>query len=192
MPKPAAKTAAKKTAAKKTAAKKTAVKKLAAKKTAAKKAVSKASTKKSPTKKPLVKKAPAKTASAPRARKPAARTDYGKRVDSFFARQPARLRPITDALRGLVASAAPDAVSSIKWGMPFYEIEGSSMCAIGAHKTHVNLILSGPPSAFVDPDRRLSGEGRMGRHLKVTSVDDIPRTQVTTWLRRAAEVARSR
>ena len=32
----------------------------------------------------------------------------------------------------------------------------------------------------------------MSRHLKVSSVDDIPRAQVTTWLRRAAEVARSR
>jgi hypothetical protein len=46
--------------------------------------------------------------------------------------------------------------------MPFYTLDGGMMCAIGAHKAHVNLILSGPPGAFDDPEGRLTGDGKTG------------------------------
>ena len=85
------------------------------------------------------------------------RKDLGAPVDGFFARQPAHLKPITDALRKLVAEAAPKATGAIKWGMPFYELDGVMLCAIGAHKKHVNLILPGAPD---DPGGLLEGEGK--------------------------------
>jgi hypothetical protein len=154
----------KKTAAKKTAAKKTAAKKTAAKKTAAKKT----------------------------AAKPAPRADFGAPIDGFFAKQPAELRAILEELRKLVEEAAPDAESSLKWGMPFYTLDGTMMCALGGHRSHVNLILSGPPSAYADPDGRLTGESKIGRHLKLTSLDELPRKAVRTWLRTAAELARKK
>jgi hypothetical protein len=112
-------------------------------------------------------------AKKPAARRPAPRADYG-----FFAKQPAHLRAILDELRKLVDEAAPDADSSLKWGMPFYTVGGTMMCGLGAHKSHVNLILSGPPGAFADPEGRLSGEGKMGRHLKLTTLDELPRKAV--------------
>ncbi|MBI2393643.1 MAG: DUF1801 domain-containing protein [Deltaproteobacteria bacterium] len=76
--------------------------------------------------------------------------------------------------------------------MPFFELGGNMMCALGAHEAHVNLILSGPPDAFADPDGLLSGEGKLGRHLELTSVDDLPRTKVRGWLRTAAKLTRER
>jgi hypothetical protein len=45
----------------------------------------------------------------------------------------------------------------------------------------VNLILSGPPGTFEDPERRLTGEGKPGRHLKLTSLDELPRDAVRGW-----------
>jgi hypothetical protein len=123
-------------------------------------------------------------------KKPAPRADFGAPVDAFFAKQPAPLRAILDALRAMVEQAAPEATASIKWGMPFYAINGAMMCALGAHKSHVNLILSGPPGAFADPEGRLSGEGKTGRHLKLTSLEELPREAVGSWLRTAAELAR--
>jgi hypothetical protein len=125
-------------------------------------------------------------------RKPPPRADYGAPIDGFFARQPAHLRPILDALRELVDRAAPDATSSIKWGMPFYSIGGNMMCALAAHKSHVNLVLARVDGGFADPDGRLEGTGKTGRHLKLRGLDDLPRTAVAGWLRAAAKHARGR
>jgi hypothetical protein len=124
------------------------------------------------------------------ARKPAPRADYGAPIDGFFSKQPEHLRTILDELRKLIEEAAPDAQSSLKWGMPFYTLKGAMMCATSAHKSHVNLILSGAPDAFRDPEGRLTGEGKTGRHLKLTALDELPRDAVRGWLRTAAEIAR--
>jgi hypothetical protein len=137
-------------------------------------------------KKPAAKKKPV----AKKPMKHGPRADLGKPIDGFFAKQPATLRPILEALRKLVEEAAPDATSSIKWGMPFYEVNGTMMAALGAHKAHVNLILSGPPDAFRDPKGRLTGTAKGGRHLKLTSLAELPRDDVRRWLRTAAELAR--
>ena len=133
--------------------------------------------------------ATAKPAAAAR-KKPGPRADLGKPIDGFFKRQAGALQPIARALRALIESAAPEARSSIKWGMPFFMIGDSMVCAIGAHKAHVNLILSGPPGTFSDPDGLLSGDGKTGRHLKLTANDTIPTAAVRGWLRTA--VARAR
>lgn len=120
------------------------------------------------------------------------RADYGAPIDGFFAKQPPHLREILEALRKLVEEAAPDATSSIKWGMPFYSIDGAMMCALGAHKSHVNLILAGPPGTFADPGGLLEGEGKTGKHLKLTKVGELPRDRVRGWLRTAAKLAREK
>ena len=132
--------------------------------------------------------APAKLA----AKKPAPRADFGAPIEGYFSRQPAQLRAILEELRKLIEEAAPEAKSSIKWGMPFYTLDGAMMCAIGAHKSHVNLILSGVPGTFADPEGRLSGEGKTGRHLKLTTLADLPREAVRGWLRAAAALAREK
>jgi hypothetical protein len=132
------------------------------------------------------KKAPAKK-SAPR--KPAPRADLGASIDGFFTRQPPHLRPLLEELRRLVEEAAPGAESSIKWGMPFFSVNGAMICALGAHKAHVNLILSGPPDAFADPEGRLTGEGKTGRHLKLTGLEELPREAVRGWLGTAVQLA---
>jgi len=119
------------------------------------------------------------------------RADFGAPINGFFAKQPPELRSILDELRKLVEDAAPDATSSLKWGMPFFSINGKMMCALGAFKSHVNLILSGPPETFTDPEGRLEGDGKTGKHLKLKSLDDLPRTAVKRWLREAAKLART-
>ena len=94
-------------------------------------------------------------------------------------------------LRKLVESTVPDAQSSIKWGMPFYTLSGKMMAALGAHKAHVNLILAGPPDAFKDPEGRLQGSAKGGRHLKLTSLDQLPEKAARAWIRAAAAHVRS-
>jgi hypothetical protein len=120
------------------------------------------------------------------------RADFGAPVDGFFAKHPPHLRAVLEELRRLVEQAAPEASASIKWGMPFYSIGRTMMCALGAHKSHVNLILSGPPGTYADPDGLLEGEGKTGRHLTLRSLDELPRAAVRGWLRTAVEVARAK
>jgi len=135
--------------------------------------------------------APAKSAApkpAAPAKKLAPRADFGAPVDAFYAK-PSPMQPILLAIRALVDQAVPDATSSLKWGQPFYELDGATVCAVGGHKAHVNLIFSGPPGTFTDPDGLLLGDGKTGRHLKLTTLDGLPRAQILGWLRTAARTA---
>lgn len=74
--------------------------------------------------------------------------------------------------------------------MPFYAYGKQMMCALGAHKAHVNRILSGPSGTFDDPEGRLEGEAKIGRHLRLRPGDIVPRAAVRGWVRAAAERAR--
>lgn len=138
---------------------------------------------------PRKKTATKKTAAPKKPASPTKRADYGAPIDGFFARQPPHLRAILDALRAIVEKEAPDARATIKWGMPVYSLGNTTICALGAHKAHVNLILFGPPDGFDDPEGRLSGEGKIGRHLRLESIDELPEASARAWVRRAAELA---
>jgi len=120
------------------------------------------------------------------------RADFGAPIDGFFAKHPPHLRAILETLRTLIEEAAPDATATIKWGMPNYSIGRAMMCAIPGFKSHVNLILAGPPEAFADPGGLLEGEAKGGRHLKLRTLEELPREATRTWLRTAAQLARKK
>lgn len=122
----------------------------------------------------------------------ATRADLGAPIDGFIEKQPAPLRTILEELRGIVEEAVPEVSAALKWGMPCFTLHGNMMCTLGGYKSHVNLILVGPPGSFPDPDGRLEGVGKGGRHLKLTSIDELPRASVRKWLRVAADYARSK
>lgn len=142
--------------------------------------------------KPVKPPKPPKPGAAGDAKKYGRRGDLGAPIAGFFAKQPALLRALLEELRDLIEVAVPDAESSIKWGMPFFTINGNMMCALGGHKSHINLILSGSPSAYADPDKRLTGEAKSGRHLKLMPGDKVPREAVRGWLATAASLAREK
>jgi hypothetical protein len=146
-------------------------------------AVKKAATSKKPAAPPKKKKvSPAK---------PGPRADFGSPIDGFFAKQQPELRPILVELRRMVEKTAPEATSSIKWGMPFFEIDGKTLCALAAFKAHANLILPGRAETYADPDGLLEGEGKTGCHLKLRASDPLPRKAISGWLRVAAQRLRS-
>jgi hypothetical protein len=128
---------------------------------------------------------------APAAMKFGPRKDLGAPVDGFFAKQPPHLAPIVERLREMIAEAAPAATGTIKWGMPFYSLGGNTICAVAAFKSHVNLILPGPPGTYADPGRLLEGDGKTGKHLKLRSLAELPADAVRGWLETAATRAQS-
>jgi len=106
-------------------------------------------------------------------------------VESYFAQQPPDKRALLTKLRALVEKGAPDAVPSIKWGVPIYARNGRNICALATFKDHIGLNFFAPPSAFVDPKKKLEGEGKTSRMLKVRSAADIDAPSITRWLKAA-------
>ncbi len=126
-----------------------------------------------------------------RAKQAGPRADFGAPIASFIAKQPPAHKKILVELRKLIEATAPDVESQLKWGMPHYTIGGRMFAATGAHKAHVNLIMFGVGKSFVDPKGLLDGEGEIGRHLKLRSVDEIPRADVKRWLAMSAKQVRA-
>src|SRR5437868_15266446 len=135
-------------------------------------------------KKPTAKKAPARRTSA--------RADFGAPVGGWFAKQPEPHKTILTMLRELVHQAALDAKGSLKWGQSFYEIGGGMMCALTSHKAHVNLVLTGPDAIFDDPKGLLDGASKLGSHIKLHKVEEVPKPEIRKWLKAAAAHARER
>jgi hypothetical protein len=125
------------------------------------------------------------------ARKPAPRADYGAPIDGFLAKRPPVQRKVLEELRALIHAAAPDATEMIKWGMPFYSLDGNNLCSTPAFKAHIQVVFFAPSASLVDPDGLLDGESANGRHLKIPDGADWPRAAVKKWLAVAAKHARA-
>lgn len=138
--------------------------------------------KKAASKKPGAKKAPAKS----RSTMGAPRKDFGAPVDAYFAEQPPEKRALLDKLRALVDKELPDATATIKWGVPIYQMNGRNVCSLAAFKEHVGINFFASPAILADPGKRLEGEGKSMRMLKVRSAKDIDSASIRRWLKAAA------
>ena len=117
--------------------------------------------------------------------KGAKRDGAGASVDSYFAQQPPDKRALLAKIRGLVEKGAPNAVPMIKWGVPIYAQNGRNICALETFKDHVGLNFFAPPSALADPQRKLEGEGKTSRMLKVRTAAEIDSPAITRWVKAA-------
>ena len=113
----------------------------------------------------------------------AKRKDLGAPVDSYFTQQPPEKRALLEKLRALVAKGVPDADASIKWGVPFYQRNGKNVCSLAAFKEHVGITFFAAPSVLVDPGKKLAGEGKGMRMLKVRRPEDIDSAGILRWLK---------
>jgi hypothetical protein len=124
--------------------------------------------------------APAKKTTA----KPAKATSAAAGVDrAYFAQQTPEKRALLEKLRALVMKGVPGATVSIKWGVPFYQVNGKSICALASFKDHVGINFFAPPSAFVDPGKKLEGSGKGNRMLKVRTAADVDSANILRWLK---------
>ncbi len=101
----------------------------------------------------------------------------------YIAEQSADKAALLEKLRALVNKGVPGADVSIKWGVPFYQVNGKNVCALASFKDHVGINFFAPPSAFVDPGKKLEGSGKGNRMLKVRSAGDIDSASILRWLK---------
>jgi len=104
------------------------------------------------------------------------------RVDTYIAAAADFAQPILRHLRAVVHEACPDTTETIKWGMPFFEYEGT-LCHMAAFKRHCAF-------GFWNGKRVIGGEqrgGAMGQLGRIVKLDDLPdRQQLLAWVRKAA------
>lgn len=95
----------------------------------------------------------------------------------------------TDAmkrLREVVKEGAPHSAVGIKWAQPVWEWNGP-MIWMKAYPKHVNIgFWRG--TEMDDPHKVLEGDGERMRHIKVTSVDEIPADALRDLVRQAVKL----
>ena len=82
-------------------------------------------------------------------------------------------------------TSAPNAVPSMKWGVPIYQLNGKNICALASFKDHVAINIFAPPRVLVDPKHKLEGGGKTSRLLKVRTAGDIDAASISRWLKAA-------
>lgn len=65
------------------------------------------------------------------------------RVDAFLAKAPEFARPILTELRARVHRAVPEVSETIKWGVPFFLLDGRILASMAAFKAHTKFNLWG-------------------------------------------------
>jgi hypothetical protein len=117
------------------------------------------------------------------AKKPAPKKAATAADVRYIAEQPADKAALLEKLRAIVNKGVPDADVLIKWGVPFYQMNGKNICALASFKDHVAINFFAPPNAFVDPGKKLEGSGKGNRTLKVRSAGDIDSPSILRWLK---------
>ncbi len=108
-------------------------------------------------------------------------------MDAFLSQQPADKRVLLLELRKLVETAMPDATASIKWGVPVFQLTGRNVCALASFKDCVAINFFAAPAKLADPGKKLQGEGKTSRKLKVRTAKDIDRASIKRWLKAASQ-----
>ncbi|EDL48021.1 YdeI/OmpD-associated family protein [Erythrobacter sp. SD-21] len=95
------------------------------------------------------------------------------RVDDYIAKAQPFARPILTHLRGVAAAAEPEAEEALRWGAPFWILEGRQLCGMAAFKAHCAFVVEGP-----------GGGEAMGDLGRIASLDDLPPDEDLTRLLR--------
>jgi uncharacterized protein YdeI (YjbR/CyaY-like superfamily) len=91
------------------------------------------------------------------------------RLDRYIVGSAGFAQPILSHLRALVHEAAPAADETIKWGRPFFTLNGRMLAMMAAFKAH--CIFGFWRSEAGGPDR---GESAGGDYGRITTLADLP------------------
>ena len=109
-----------------------------------------------------------------------------KTVDEYIAAFDDWRTDAMKRLREVVKEGAPHSAVGIKWAQPVWEWNGP-MIWMKAYPKHVDIgFWRG--TEMEDPKKVLTGDGERMRHIKVTSVDDIPADALRDLVRQAVKL----
>lgn len=110
------------------------------------------------------------------------------RVDAYVAKSAPFARPILRKLRTAVHAACPEGEETVKWGMPFFVVDGRILCYMAAFKGHAGFgFWRGLNRAVLGASAK-PGEG-MGALGRIESLGDLPSdAKLRGWIRKAARL----
>jgi uncharacterized protein YdhG (YjbR/CyaY superfamily) len=108
-------------------------------------------------------------------------------IDAFLAGLPEDVRGVLEVLRRTIATAAPDAVEGIGYGVPAFKYRGRPLVSFGAAKEHCSFYVQSP--AVLDAHREeLAGYDTAKGTIRFTPDKPLPASLVTTLVKaRVAE-----
>ncbi len=110
------------------------------------------------------------------------------RVDAYIKKAAPFAQPILIKLRKLIFQACPDAVETIKWSFPNYEVYDAMLCSMAAFKEHCSFGFW-KAALLKDPDDilHLADKNAMGHFDKLVSVKNLPADRILiSYLKEAA------
>ena len=97
------------------------------------------------------------------------------RVNTYIEGKAWFAQPILHHLRARVHAACPDAVETIKWGMPFFTLNGRPLANMAAFKEHASFgFWNRADLAREEALAELQAGDGMGLYGKLRSLDDLP------------------
>jgi hypothetical protein len=109
-----------------------------------------------------------------------------KTVDQYIAAFDDWRTDAMKRLREVVKEGAPHSAVGIKWAQPVWEWNGP-MIWMKAYPKHVDIgFWRG--TEMDDPKKVLTGDGERMRHIKITSVDEIPADALRDLVRQAVKL----
>jgi uncharacterized protein YdeI (YjbR/CyaY-like superfamily) len=91
-------------------------------------------------------------------------------VDAYIAKSADFAQPILEHLRQAVHEGCPDAIETLKWGMPFFVHAGKNLAHMAAFKAHCGFGFW-QRDAVATTDKSESAMGQFGR---ITTLKDLP------------------
>ncbi len=109
-----------------------------------------------------------------------------KTVDEYIAAFDDWRTDAMKRLREVVKEGAPHSAVGIKWAQPVWEWNGP-MIWMKAYPKHVNIgFWRG--TEMEDPKKVLTGDGERMRHIKITTVEEIPADALRELVKQAVKL----
>jgi len=102
------------------------------------------------------------------------------RIDAILASAPTAQRAALQALREMIAAAAPEAVEIVSYGMPAFGYHGRAMVSYAAFKAHCSLFPMTQALIMANPDR-VAGFATTKGTLHFTPEHPLPR-ELVEWI----------
>lgn len=112
-------------------------------------------------------------------------------MDAYIQKSAEFAKPILVHFRELVHLACPEVEETIKWGMPYFEYKGSSMCHMASFKKHCAFGFH--KAELLSDSKNLLAKAKtqeaMGHLGKITSLKDLPKDSVLVkYIKEAAKL----
>lgn len=115
-----------------------------------------------------------------------------KTVEQYISSLSPSQRALAQSARQLIVGFSPKVEEQIKWSRPFYLHEGQPLCYLQANRDHLNFgFPAGGALAEKTASPLLEGTGQSMRHVKLSYNKPLPKKELLSLLKAAAQLASS-